>query len=66
MFWILRRTGAVNFFNSINNNYAAKSHSMNVYNDSGRFRGMREIGLLYNHHFGEEERRDVRSAEHAF
>lgn len=25
MFWIFRRTGAVNFFNSINNNYAAKS-----------------------------------------
>ncbi|XP_062545484.1 transcription factor mef2A [Armigeres subalbatus] len=27
MFWILRRTGAVNFFNSINNNYAVKGGS---------------------------------------
>lgn len=36
MFWILRRTGAVNFFNSINNNYSAKSHSESVYNDSGK------------------------------
>jgi hypothetical protein len=29
MFWILRRTGAVNFFNSINNNYSSKSNSNN-------------------------------------
>ncbi|XP_055548286.1 transcription factor mef2A [Wyeomyia smithii] len=27
MFWILRRTGAANFFNSINNNYATKGGS---------------------------------------
>ncbi|XP_053698245.1 uncharacterized protein LOC128745240 [Sabethes cyaneus] len=27
MFWILRRTGAANFFNSINNNYTAKGGS---------------------------------------
>lgn len=36
MFWILRRTGAVNFFNSINNNYSAKSNSEDVYNNSGK------------------------------
>lgn len=29
MFWILRRTGAVNFFNSINNNYSSKSNANN-------------------------------------
>jgi hypothetical protein len=42
MFWILRRTGAVNFFNSINNNYSAKSNSVNVYNNAGK----RYINLL--------------------
>ncbi|XP_055322225.1 putative uncharacterized protein DDB_G0282133 [Sitodiplosis mosellana] len=29
MFWILRRTGAANFFTSINNNYSSKSHTNN-------------------------------------
>lgn len=36
MFWILRRTGAVNFFNSINNNYSAKSNTLDVYNSAGK------------------------------
>lgn len=39
MLWILRRTGAVNFFNSINNNYVGRSNSVNFYNgsDSGKY-----------------------------
>ncbi|XP_070505609.1 5'-AMP-activated serine/threonine-protein kinase catalytic subunit alpha-like [Chironomus tepperi] len=38
MLWILRRTGAVNFFNSINNNSVGRSNSVNFYNgsDSGK------------------------------
>lgn len=45
MFWILRRTGAVNFFNSINSNYSAKGNNVNnVYNDQGELfrRGTRD------------------------
>lgn len=34
MFWILRRTGAANFFTSINNNYSSKSNANNN-NNSG-------------------------------
>ena len=42
MLWILRRTGAVNFFNSINNNYVGRSNSVNFYNgsDSGKYKSL--------------------------
>lgn len=46
MFWILRRTGAVNFFNSINNNYSPKANSVNtLYNDSGKQIFINFLGL---------------------
>ncbi|XP_059619773.1 zinc finger protein 646 [Phlebotomus argentipes] len=32
MFWILRRTGAANFFNSINNNYSSKANTISSHN----------------------------------
>lgn len=35
MFWILRRTGAANFFNSMNNNYSSKNTSNNTNNPAG-------------------------------
>lgn len=39
MFWILRRTGAVNLFNSINNNYSSKSGGSNYTINSGKMAG---------------------------
>lgn len=36
MFWILRRTGAANFFTSINSNYSSKSNTNNN-NNFGKF-----------------------------
>ncbi|EDS32414.1 pol-like protein [Culex quinquefasciatus] len=49
MFWILRRTGAVNFFNSINNNYAAKGGSSGAGGNAGEFEvfgGEVKLGLF--------------------
>lgn len=37
MFWILRRTGAANFFNSINNNYATKGGGSGTSSNAGEF-----------------------------
>ncbi|CAO1422907.1 unnamed protein product [Diamesa tonsa] len=36
MFWILRRTGAANFFNSMNNNYSSKNTSNNTNNPADK------------------------------
>ena len=46
MFWILRRTGAVNFFNSINNNYATRSNSVNVHSNSDSGRSQKNLLLV--------------------